>query len=91
MPLKITVNLIKKAMREAGWASKRFLIDGFPRNEDNYCGWQKVIGDKANFRKVLFFECDEDTLVKRILNRAQEAGKDKRNDDNVETCRKRFA
>ena len=35
VPVDITVNLIKTAMKNAGWADKRFLIDGFPRNEDN--------------------------------------------------------
>tara|TARA_B110000285_G_C14682861_1_gene405499 strand:- start:409 stop:603 length:195 start_codon:yes stop_codon:yes gene_type:complete len=35
VPVDITVNLIKTAMKSAGWADKRFLIDGFPRNEDN--------------------------------------------------------
>jgi hypothetical protein len=36
VPVEITVNLIKKAVEKAGGASKKFLIDGFPRNEDNY-------------------------------------------------------
>jgi len=35
VPVDITVNLIKTAMKNAGWSDKRFLIDGFPRNEDN--------------------------------------------------------
>jgi adenylate kinase family enzyme len=35
VPVDITVNLIKTAMKKAGWSDKRFLIDGFPRNEDN--------------------------------------------------------
>jgi UMP-CMP kinase len=35
VPVDITVNLIKTAMNKAGWAEKRFLIDGFPRNEEN--------------------------------------------------------
>lgn len=32
VPVDITVNLIKNAMKEAGWMEKKFLIDGFPRN-----------------------------------------------------------
>ena len=32
VPVEITVNLIKKAMEKNGWSSKKFLIDGFPRN-----------------------------------------------------------
>lgn len=36
VPSEITVELLKEAMIEAGWANKRFLIDGFPRNQENY-------------------------------------------------------
>lgn len=35
VPVEITVNLIKSAIEKAGGARKKFLIDGFPRNEDN--------------------------------------------------------
>ena len=38
----------------------RFLIDGFPRNEDNLTGWERQMGDKANVKFVLFFECPEE-------------------------------
>ena len=63
VPVKITVQLIKKAMQKAGWAKKRFLIDGFPRNEENYLGFVDVMGDDVNIKKVLFFEGSEDTLI----------------------------
>lgn len=35
----------------------RFLIDGFPRNEDNLQGWNKVMDDNADVKFVLFFDC----------------------------------
>jgi UMP-CMP kinase len=39
VPVVITVNLIKKAMEKAGEDGKHlFLIDGFPRNQDNLDG-----------------------------------------------------
>ena len=74
VPVKITVNLIKNAMEKAGWASKRYLIDGFPRNEDNVEGWNAVIGPKANIKKVIYFECDEEELIKRMYIRVEQAG-----------------
>jgi UMP-CMP kinase len=40
VPVQITVNLIKKAMEQQGWSNSKFLIDGFPRNLDNYQGWE---------------------------------------------------
>ncbi len=35
----------------------RFLIDGFPRNEDNLQGWNTVMEGKADVKFVLFFDC----------------------------------
>jgi UMP-CMP kinase len=32
VPGEIPCRLIKAAMEKQGWAAKRFLIDGFPRN-----------------------------------------------------------
>ena len=38
----------------------RFLIDGFPRNEDNLQGWSRVMEDKADVKFVLFFDCSNE-------------------------------
>lgn len=38
----------------------RFLIDGFPRNEDNLQGWNKVMDDNADVKFVLFFDCSNE-------------------------------
>ena len=40
VPVAITCQLIKNAMESHGWAAKRYLVDGFPRNEENFTGWQ---------------------------------------------------
>ena len=40
-------------------SKNNFLIDGFPRNQDNLQGWNDEMGDKTNLQFVLFFECDE--------------------------------
>ena len=36
VPVAITCGLIKKAMETHGWEKCKYLVDGFPRNEDNY-------------------------------------------------------
>lgn len=38
----------------------RFLIDGFPRNEDNLQGWNSVMDGKADVKFVLFFDCSNE-------------------------------
>ena len=74
VPIGITVKLIKTAMERAGWASKKFLIDGFPRNEDNQQGWVEHMEDAVNMEAVIFLDCTEEDMVKRIEQRAKDAG-----------------
>ena len=56
-PVDITVTLLKHAMEKAGWEKKRFLIEGFPRNQDHYDGWNAMMGDSVNVSRVLLFDC----------------------------------
>jgi len=35
VPGEITIALLEKKMRSIGWNHGKFLIDGFPRNEEN--------------------------------------------------------
>lgn len=41
----------------------KFLIDGFPRNEDNLQGWNKTMDGKADVSFVLFFDCDNEIMM----------------------------
>ena len=66
VPVEITVNLIKKAMKKQGWNTKKFLIDGFPRNQDNVDGWNRVIASEADVKFVLFLDCSQDKMIERI-------------------------
>jgi len=47
-------------MEKTGWASKTYLVDGFPRNEDNFNGWNEVMGDSIELAGVFHFVADED-------------------------------
>ena len=90
VPVDITVNLIKKAMQKNGWAAKKFLIDGFPRNEDNQEGWVRVMGNDVDMKFVLFLDCTEENMIGRISKRAELQGDQARNDDNLDVLKKRF-
>lgn len=81
VPSEVTVGLLQKAMEESG--NDKFLIDGFPRNEENRAAFEAVTGIEPVF--VLLLDCTEEEMEKRVMNRNQG-----RADDNIETIRKRF-
>lgn len=67
--------------------AKRFLIDGFPRNNDNLDGWRNEMSDSAIVDSILFLDCPDLVCEDRILKRAEISG---RSDDNIATLKKRF-
>ncbi|WOL17448.1 UMP-CMP kinase 4-like [Canna indica] len=81
VPAEVTINLLQKAMLESG--NDKFLIDGFPRNEENRAAFENVTKIEPEF--ILFFDCPEEEMECRLLSRNQG-----RVDDNIETIRKRF-
>ena len=86
VPVAITLDLIRSSMEKS--KASRFLIDGFPRNEDNFLGWTKVMTEESCIvDSIIFLECPEEECIKRIIERAKTSG---RSDDNMETLAKRF-
>ncbi|GAB2265366.1 Probable UMP-CMP kinase 2 [Dionaea muscipula] len=81
VPSEVTVKLIKKAIKSR--ENHKFLIDGFPRTEENRLAYERIIGVDPNV--VLFFDCPEEEMVKRVLSRNQG-----RVDDNEYTIKKRL-
>jgi len=95
VPSEVTIKLLENAMRAAvqsksgsgpGWVDGkgRFLIDGFPRKMDQAISFEE---DVCLSSLVLFFTTDEETMLKRLLIRSETSG---REDDNVESIKKRF-
>ncbi|CAM0913274.1 unnamed protein product [Alopecurus aequalis] len=81
VPSEITIKLLEEAMIRS--ENDKFLIDGFPRNEENRVTFENVIKISPDF--VLFFDCSEEEMGRRLLGRNQG-----RADDNIDTIRKRF-
>ncbi|CDP05314.1 unnamed protein product [Coffea canephora] len=81
VPSEVTVKLIQKAIESS--ESHKFLIDGFPRTEENRLTYERIIGAEPNI--VLFFDCPPEEMVKRVLNRRQG-----RVDDNANTVKERL-
>ena len=49
--------------------------------------WEKVMSKWINIRSVLYFECNEEELTRRLLERGKTSG---RSDDNQESIIKRL-
>ena len=81
VPSSVTVELLQGAMDASG--KSQFLIDGFPRNEENRAAFENQTGIQP--KVILFFDCPEEVMEKRLLGRNEG-----RTDDNIETIRKRF-
>jgi UMP-CMP kinase len=62
-----------------------FLIDGFPRNQDNLDGWEREMSSKVRVHFVLNLVAPIDICTQRCLGRGEN-----RPDDNAETLKKRF-
>uniref|UniRef100_A0A0K0F634 UMP-CMP kinase n=1 Tax=Strongyloides venezuelensis TaxID=75913 RepID=A0A0K0F634_STRVS len=84
VPVEITCKLLKNAMAQ-NECGNTFLIDGFPRNQDNLDGWEREMKDCANVQLVLNLTCPEEISIERCLGRGQG-----RSDDNVESLKKRI-
>ncbi|XP_056643505.1 adenylate kinase isoenzyme 1 isoform X2 [Diorhabda sublineata] len=84
VPMEIVLDLIKSAIINALPTSKGYLIDGYPREKEQGIMFEDNI---APVNVIIFFEASEDTLVKRLLGRAETSG---RVDDNIDTIKKRL-
>merc|ERR1712062_319579 len=91
VPSHITVGLLQNEINKLSSSDSSesvFLIDGFPRNQENFDAWAKQIDEeKYKFEFCLYLNCSLQVCENRILKRAETGG---RADDNLETLRKRF-
>jgi len=89
VPSEVTCRLLLNGMQAAYNETGKtlFLLDGFPRSKGNADAW-RAQAPQHFVKFLLSFECPEEVLMGRLLDRARTSG---RNDDNVETIRKRFA
>ncbi len=80
VPVQTTLGLLRKAMDKHMQQGKtKFLIDGFPRSQDNWQGWLDHMTGSAVVRFMVAFQCPNEILLQRILGRGQSSG---RVDDN---------
>ncbi|KAL3423914.1 uridylate kinase [Phlyctema vagabunda] len=88
VPMEVTVQLLENAMQAAVDQSRdgrgKFLIDGFPRKMDQAVKFEETV---CPSKFVLFYDCPEQEMERRLLKRGETSG---RSDDNAESIKKRF-
>jgi UMP-CMP kinase len=85
VPQEVTIALLEQAIKEEHKkGNKLFLIDGFPRKMDQALTFEQQI---ATSSLTIFFECPEQVMLGRLLERGKTSG---RTDDNIESIKKRF-
>lgn len=87
VPMEVTVQLLENAMTEKlaeDAKARKFLIDGFPRKMDQALKFEEVV---CPARLVLFYDCPEAEMERRLMERGKTSG---RADDNADSIRKRF-
>lgn len=87
MPQEITIALLQNAIQSnlsKSDGTARVLIDGFPRKMDQ----AQLFDEKVCLSQfVLFLQCSEEEMLKRLLKRGETSG---RADDNEQSIKKRF-
>ena len=85
VPQEVTIALLEQAITENhAKGAKKFLVDGFPRKMDQAITFEEQISPS---KFTLFFECPENVMLQRLLERGKTSG---RADDNIESIKKRF-
>ena len=83
------LDLLFKKIKKLKDPNLKILLDGFPRNLENVETWNKKKLDIIfDFKLAIFLDCCFETMKSNILERGKTSG---RNDDNIETIKKRIA
>ncbi|KAF2405549.1 uridylate kinase [Trichodelitschia bisporula] len=86
VPMEVTIQLLENSITAAKEkeGKTQFLIDGFPRKMDQALKFEEVV---CPSKFTLFFDCPEEVMEERLLDRGKTSG---RSDDNIESIKKRF-
>lgn len=84
VPGEVTMTLLNDELAKFGGSCDCVLIDGFPRAMDQAHAFEELV---ATCEFVLYFNCDESVMIRRLSKRAETSG---RADDNEEVVKRRL-
>jgi adenylate kinase len=83
VPDQVVIGMIESKINK-NMDAKGFIFDGFPRTTEQAKALDKMLEDKdLGISAMLALEVDHDELVKRLLNRAKESGREDDKDETV--------
>ncbi|XP_005107736.2 UMP-CMP kinase 2 [Aplysia californica] len=66
IPSEISCNLLRQAMEQCT-DQQTFIIDGFPRSQENFERWESTLVDQAILQKVVVINCSDQVCRDRCL------------------------
>lgn len=87
VPVEVTCALLRREIEINRDKYKAVLIDGFPRNFDNFVGWKRTMTSRTELLSTLVLDCLEKTITNRLHARLNS---EKRMDDDLEIFKKRI-
>ena len=87
LPDEVMISIIEERIQKED-CKKGFLLDGFPRTREQAESLDLILEKLAqSIHRVLFFDVEDDELIKRLLKRAKTG---ERSDDNMESIQNRL-
>lgn len=88
VPDEVIIDIIARKLDELNDNAAGIVLDGFPRTTGQAEALEKLFAERSKSTDVLLdLVVEEEELVSRLLNRGKTSG---RNDDNLETIKKRL-
>ena len=87
VPDNITFDILMNELSK--YTDQIILIDGYPRNMENYEYFKTNCQSHIKVQKVLYLDCQDDVLIARVNNRNSNT-KNSRFDDDIEIIKKRI-
>lgn len=68
------VRLVQEKIEKNNYAG-RYLLDGFPRGQENMDVWERVMSKWVDLKSVVYFDCTLEELKRRLLERGKTSGR----------------
>lgn len=85
----ITIDILKKELEQDKYKDNIVLVDGYPRDLDNYEAWIQYLNEKTVHEKYLvYLECSDENMLERTSYRSKQEGN--RFDDELDVVKRRI-